>query len=256
MKQVLFIILSLGRFALPASLALNAYGSEECRINLAASILILKESKMEPDFRSVHGSCLMRHFLDRPDVAQAVLKIIRDPGEDLFLREDLIEVFGYINQRRKVKIESNLGPKLGAQERDAVDKMVANASPLLALTQAVKAMDDISPTTKYEFDFLHSFGEIAGNEANHVQLRSTAMNALHNSISSLISSGSFEEKTVRGYLELVQQVTAKKDNGSYFTGAGTAYRNLSAQLGNRVDSLTIGTEKEQKRGLASPAAGK
>jgi hypothetical protein len=230
-----------------------ADASEECKISLPGSVAILKDSKIDPDLRSIHGNCLMRHYLTRTDVATLLLKVIRDPSEDILLREDLIEAFGQVNQRKRIKIESNLGVKVSQQDKDAIDKTISNATPLIALTQAVKSMEEMVPATKLENDFLRTFSEIAHNEANHVQLRTVAVSALNNIVSSLIASGIYDDKMVKAYLDQVQAIAAKKDNATYFIGAQLAFRNLSGQLGTAYASQSpSGADKDPKRGLASP----
>lgn len=193
----------------------------------AKSLPTLKNANADPEQRAHAGLCLIGGALDQSEVARTVLQIIRDPKEDLFLREDLIDALAANPIRRTVKVEGSLGPKLGEEEKNAVDRTVASANTLLALTQAVKAMDEVVVVTRSENDFFRALSEIAQEEANHVLLRASAVNALEKLSAKAVQSGLYEEKMIRMTQETLRVIAQRDDSASHFSGAVYAYNRLA-----------------------------
>jgi hypothetical protein len=218
---------------------------EECRSSPEYSLQELKNPAADPDARAETGRCLSRYFLDKPEVAQAFLKIIRNPREDLLLREDLIQAFADSNLRRKLKVEQALTPKLNSQESAAVNRTVASAGDILAVAQAVKSMEETVPTTRFEGDFFRAFSEIAMDDANHVILRETAVAALEKISTKAVKSGLYEDRSIRLAQETLRTVASRADNGSYYSGASGAYSRLAtaglphfAEPGRMISSVS------------------
>lgn len=212
-----------------------------------------KNRGTDPDLRSEIGTCMVQFFLDRPEVAQLALKIIRNPKEDLFLREDLIDAFGATTLRRKVKIGGIPTPKLGAQEQVAVDRTIASVSDILAVTQAVKSMDEIIPVTPLENDFFRALSEIAEDNSSHVVLREHAVKALENASAEVAKSGAFDQKLVKITYDTLERLALQQDSASYYTGARLAFEGLA----NKGIPAFIGglpQEKDAGRMLSSETA--
>jgi hypothetical protein len=200
---------------------------DECRSSPEYSLQELKNPAADPDKRAETGQCLSRYFLEKPEVAHAFLKIIRNSREDLLLREDLIQAFADANLRRKVKVEQALTPKLNSQESAAVSRTVASAGDILAVAQAVKSMEETVPTTRLEADFFRAFSEIAMDDSNHVILREVAVGALEKISAKAVKSGIYEDRSIRLAQETLRTVASRADSGSYFTGASGAYERLA-----------------------------
>ncbi len=128
--------------------------SDLCRHTPDAALQQLASG--EPEQRSAQGLCLIKYHLGRNDVAHALLKIIRNPNEDLFLREDLITAFGQANLRRRLKVEEKLAPKMDQEAVAAVERTVSGVGSLLDLTQAVNSMDEVLPVTTQEGELFAS----------------------------------------------------------------------------------------------------
>jgi hypothetical protein len=200
---------------------------ESCRGSPEYSLQELKSKAADPDKRAAIGQCLSRHFLDKPEVAQALLKIIRNPREDLLLREDLIQAFADSSLRRKLRVEHQLTPKLNSQESAAVDRTVASAGDILAVAQAVKSMEEIVPTTRLEPEFFRALSDIVMDDSNHVVLREVAVAALEKISAKAVKSGVYDDRSIRLAQETLRTVASRADNGSYYTGASLAYSRLA-----------------------------
>jgi hypothetical protein len=215
------ILLSLG-ISSPAAAA------DKCRASPEFSLQELKSPAADPDLRSADGQCLARFYLEKPEVAETLLKIIRNPREDLLLREDLIQAFAEAPLRKKVKVEGALAPKLNQQESEAVSRTLASAQGILAVTQAVKSMDETVPVTRFEGDFFRLFSEIAMDDRNHVILRETAVSALEKVSAKAVKSGVYDDRSIRLAQESLRAVAERGDNGSYYSGAADAYERLAS----------------------------
>lgn len=207
-------------FFIPLFISGHAYGAA-----CPGAFQKLQNKKLDIDERAKAAQCLMFHQLDRPEVAQKLLRMIKDPSEDLFLREDLIEAFSQASLRKKIKVEGNLSPVLGEEEKNAVGSVASgNTNDLLAVTQAVKAMDEILPVTKFESDFFRAINEIALNESNHIMLRTVALDSLDKASRSIQQSGIFDEKIVRMSEETVRNLAIREETISYYSEAALAYQ--------------------------------
>ncbi|MGE3262489.1 MAG: hypothetical protein AB7K68_11980 [Bacteriovoracia bacterium] len=217
------------RYLLVASFLLlpAAHGAGSCP---ALSLATLKNSKASPGLRSQAGICLMEGQLEKNEVARAVLHIIRDPKEDLFLREDLIEAFAKAPLRRTVQVEGVNAPSMNQEEKENLDRTLSSrsASSLMAIAQAVKSMDEIVPVTRLEGDFFRALSEIAQEDTNHVLLRETAVVALEKLSQRTVESGLFEEKTIRMAQETLRVIAARDDVASYYSGAAQSYGRLAS----------------------------
>lgn len=202
-------------------------GPSECR-NIAAALKTLGTEK-DGELRSIVGICLVRYQLDKPEVAKSVLRILRDPTDDILLREDLIEAFADSPLRRKVRIEMQRpAPQLGRQEQQAIDRTMNGAQNLVAVTQAMGAMEDTAPVTAFEGEFFRVLNDIAIDESSHVLLRACAVSALEKIASKVVDSGIFDDRSIRLTRETMRSLAARDDEASYSTDAGQAYTRLVA----------------------------
>lgn len=204
-------------------LPLGAQAEGPCSVS---AISTLKNAKALPELRAEAASCLIPTSLREAEVAKAVLQIIRDPNEDLFLREDLVEYLGQNSFRRTTRVEGTLGKTLNTQEKEAVDRTLASANNLLAVAQAVKGMDEVSPVTKFENEIFRALSEIAQDENNHVLLRAEAVKALEKISQSVVASGLYDEKTIRMAQETLRVIALRSDDRSYHSGAVLAYNRM------------------------------
>lgn len=209
-------------FGLLLSGPAHAGDPADCRhVPLALKALA---SVKDPDHRVAAGVCLVRYQLDEPEVAKAVLRILRDPSEDILLREDLIDAFAESPLRKTVRIEApRAAPKLGRQEEEALERTMGGAQGLVAVTQAMGSMEEVAPVTAYEGEFFRVLNDIARDEGSHVLLRERAVNALAKIATKVVESGVYEEKTIRLTRETLRDVSSREDEASYFTRAGAAY---------------------------------
>jgi hypothetical protein len=221
MRTLPFLILCF--FASP-----NAHAAAgDCR-NTAESLKSLAGTN-DPELRSLLGACLVRYQLDKPEVAKQALRILRDPEEDILLREDLIEAFADAPLRRKVRIDlPKPASQLGRQDREALDRTVSGAQNLVAVTQAMGSMEDTSPVTAFEGDFFRALNDIALDESNHVLLRAYAVNALEKISAKVVDSGVFEERSLRLTRETLRTLAGRDDEASYSTEAARSYNRLVA----------------------------
>lgn len=211
----------------PAAQAAAQITNDECRTSPEYALQELKNPAADPEARGAAGQCLSRFFLDKPEVAQAFLKVIRNPREDILLREDLIQAFAESSLRRKVKVEQALTPKLKPEDNAAVNRTLASAGDILAVAQAVKSMDETVPTTRFEGEFFRAFSEIVIDDSNHVVLRETAVAALEKISAKAVSSGVYDDRNIRLAQETLRTVASRADNGSFYTGANVAYERLA-----------------------------
>lgn len=209
-------------FAAPAAHASAA----DCR-NLPRALAILADANQDPQLRSRAASCLLRNHLDQAEVNRAALRVLRDPAEDILLREDLIEAFADAPLRHQVKLEGRLAPELGQVEKDAVDRALSGAGSLLAAAQAVKTMEDTEAVSRFEADFFRAMSDIALDDSAHVLLRSAAVAGLEKISEKTYLSGVFDEKSVRLARETLRTVAARDDIASSSVNAGNAYNHLA-----------------------------
>lgn len=221
----------------------------------ANSLATFKNTKADADKRAELGACLIASSLDQAEVARAVLHVIRDGKDDLFLREELIEAFASAPIRKTIRVENTNTPVVGQEEKDALDRTVGGAKGLLAVTQAMKSMKETVATTKLENEFFRAFSEIAQDDGNHVLLRSTAVAALEKLSRRAVESGVYDDKTIRVSQETLRVVANRDDNAAYYTGANLAY-NRMADDGLPGYVALVRPEPAPARGLASMPAEK
>lgn len=188
----------------------------------------LQNRRADSDLRAELAQCLSRRELARPEVALALLKILKDKSEDVLLREDIASALAATQWRRKVKVEAALAPQLDAQDRKAVDHTVSGANDLLAVASAVNSMDEIVPVTKFEGEFLRAFGELAEGQETPVLLRVAAVAALEKTTTQLVESGVYEERNLRVAQNTLREIVDRDEDDSYFTGAAAAYGRLAS----------------------------
>jgi hypothetical protein len=218
----LHLILALALLA-PA----GAHASDACRSGPGQALTALRSPQTEPEFRAAQGTCLVRSYLDLPEVSEAALKIIKDPNEDLFLRQDLIEAFADARLRRRVKVKESLAPEVKKEDRETLERTAASAGQLLALAQAVKSMDETVAVCPQENQFLRAIAEIASADESAVVLRASAVASLEKVLTKIVGSGVYDDRSVRFAQESLRNVASRDDTGSYFSGAGSAYARLA-----------------------------
>lgn len=211
--------------------------ADECRAKSTRAIADLKNIATDAEERTRIGICLVKTSLDKPEVAEAVLKIIKDGSEDLFLREDLIAAFADSPLRKRIKVEEKIAPTVGAQEKAAVDHTSSSMSDILAVTQAVKSMNEVLPISKLEPEYFRAIGEIAKDESNHVELRAVAVDALAKLSRRVVESGVYEEAALRIAHDSLKIVAATEESSIFYVGAANHYTQL-AQAGLPVYSGT------------------
>lgn len=219
------LLFSLTAFAF--AVANPAHAGDSCRTSPGEALAALRSQQTEPDFRAAQGACLMRSFLDLPEVAQAALRIIKDPKEDLFLRQDLVEAFADARLRRQVKVKESLAPEVPKEDRENLERTAASASRLLAIAEKVKSMDETVATCASESQFLRAFADLAAADETPVVLRASAVESLEKVLNKIVPSGVFDERAVRFAQENLRNVASRDDTGSYFSGAGSAYARLA-----------------------------
>lgn len=216
------LIFSLALFAPVA-----AFSAEGCRNNPAAALAALRSGAAEPEARAAAGACLVRNYLDLPEVSAAALKVIKDSNEDLFLRQDLVEAFADARLRRKVKVKESLAPEVKKEDREALERTASSAGQLLAVAQAVTSMEDTVATCPQESQYLRAITEIAAADETPVVLRASAVASLEKVLPKLVSSGIYDDRAVRFAQEGLRNIAEREDPGAYFSGAGAAYGRLA-----------------------------
>ena len=199
-----------------------------CSVSAAQAAKTLLNRAADSSARSAEGTCALRTELSSAEVQAAALKVIQDPTEDLFLREDLIEAFGDAHLRRRVKVEEPIAPHLGKDEIAALEATVGGgAGRLLAAAQAVKSMDETQVVCPREAEFVRTLSTIARDEKSHVILRSVAVDSLEKAVKQMVTSKLYDERTLRLAQESLALVASAGDNASHFSGAAEAYGRLA-----------------------------
>ncbi len=207
--------------------AAQAFATEaDCR-QIPDALHTLGLTSVDPEIRAAAGVCLVQSHIEQPDVARAVLEVIRNSHEDTLLREDLIDAFAECTLRRKVKVQERLASPFGEQEKAAVDRNLGSVGPILAAAQGVKTIEEVVPVTRFEGEYFHALSEIALDEESNVLLRARAVSALERLSVRVVKSGSYDEKLIRLARETLRTVANRDDAASYFTNAGVAYSRLA-----------------------------
>ncbi len=207
-------------------LSVTSWAGAECRSNYGAALQALSRQATDPELRSVAGQCLVKYHLDKTEVAKEILRVLKNPEEDLFLREDLIDAFAHGTLRKKVQVKEALSPELNDQDREAVGRTVASAQDILAVTQAVKSMNETVSTVAMENEFFKVLGEIALNSTNHIILRSMAISALEEASKKIVASGLYEDRSLRITQDTLRALATSGENIDYYSGAHSAYERL------------------------------
>lgn len=206
-------------FLLLVLLALPAHAAREKCGEVSEAVKTLQKSK-DPEARSRVGTCLVRAHLGDTQVARTVLNILRDPSEDVLLKEDLIEAFANCTLRRKVRVDQKLLPEETArEERETINRNLGSVGRILATAEAVKGMDETIPVTQFEADFFRALSDIALDEQGHVLLRASAVSALERLNARVVSSGIYHEKSVRLARETLRTLASRDDDIAYVANA-------------------------------------
>jgi hypothetical protein len=211
MRLLTLAVFSFIYFLFPGDLARAAI-TKGCVKNFESSLKVLRSTQSDPDERIEEAKCLLKYHISKSEVAQAGLKIIKDPNEDLFLREDLVQAFGEATLRRSEKVEEALAPEVNDQDREALGRTVASsAQDLLAITSAVKSMNEVIPTTRWEGEYFRTLHAIVLDDANHILFRETAMQALELASKKVVESGLYDDRLLRQSFEALSTVAARED---------------------------------------------
>jgi hypothetical protein len=195
---------------------------------VSQALRLLNVVRQDPDARSQTGACLIQLHIDHPEVAKAVIRILRDPREDILLKEDLIAALAESPLRRKVRVESQLaGKPLAEREKEAMERNVGSVGAIIAAAQAVQAIEETVPVTQFEADFFRVLSDIALDDSSHVLLRTAAVRALERLSTRVVRSGIIDEKSFRVARDALHIVANRDDVASYLTEAGPAYSRLA-----------------------------
>ncbi len=197
-------------FLMVSAIDANA-NSKSCIQDYERSLKILRSTQSDPDERIEEAKCLLKHHISKSEVAQAGLKIIKDPKEDLFLREDLVQAFGEATLRKNEKVEEALAPEVNDQDREALGRTVASAQDILAITSAVKSMNEVIPTTRWEGEYFRVLHSIVLDDGNHIVFRATAVQALEAASKRVVDSGLYDDRLLRQSYETLKTVAARND---------------------------------------------
>ena len=208
----------------------------------------LGNTAVDSDERGDAATCLIHNQLHDDAAMAQVLRILRDPNEQLFVREDIVSALGAAHWRKKVEIRGSLTPEhISRQEDDALNRTVASAKDILAVTQAVKHMQDTASTSRYEGEFVRVLSELILNKENHIQLRMACVEALTQITKIQLDSGLFDERNLRIAYEALKENSSTSDSASFYSGAGPA---LEALRSNARGEL-LATMDKPGRSLSS-----
>lgn len=219
MHSNILLTITLAASILPFSLPFSsssqwahaAQNEKICLGDVTSSLQKLRSLNTDPDLRLDLGFCLVRYQLHRADVAQTALKILKDPSEDILLKEDLVAAFGEAELRKNEKVEESMAPEVNEQEKELLGRTVSSAQDILALTQAVKSMNEVSPVTRYESEFFRTLQSITLDDGNPVLLRAQAVQSLENASKKIVASGLYEERLIRQSYEAMRTVAGRDD---------------------------------------------
>lgn len=244
-KSVSFLsILLAAAFLVP----LTSQAAADCQ-NPFRVLDAFKNRKEDYEKRSHSAKCLVHFYLGRTDVGKALLSVLKNQKEDILLREDIMELVSSARLRKTVKVEEALTQEIGEQEQAAVNRTLASANHLLAVTQAVKSMDEVLPLTHLEHDFFRSMSEIAVNESNHVTLRTVAIESLERMAKAVVNSGVYDERSVKLTYDTLREVAISDETSSYYLGAASAFERFSGsnQMYARAQSSGRSLSSEESK---------
>jgi hypothetical protein len=130
--------------------------------------------------------------------------------------------------RKTVKVDEPLAPKIDKQSRVALGRTLASAEGILAVTEAVKSMDEVTPLTRYEPDLFRAISDLALDEHKSVILQATAVDTLEQLSRRVVASGVYDDASLRLARDTLRTVANRGDNASFYSGARQAYVRLAA----------------------------
>lgn len=218
--------------------------------SVSRSATILKNRKIDSDVRGTHGFCLVKRHLADPEASLAVLNVLRDRGDDLFVREDLAVALGSTGFRREVKVAESPSPAaITAEDREAVNRTVASVNPILQVTEAVKSMREVVAVTPREADFVKALGEVALDEDAHVMFRMVAVQSLTRIVKEMQGSGLSQDQVLHVGYESLKFASELPGEATWYIGAASAYDSI-AQDHSRI-LASLGEKGSSRRTPAS-----
>ncbi len=227
-----------------------AENDKTCLADVSGSLQKLKSLNTDPDHRLELGACLVKYQLHRSDVAQVALKILKDPSEDILLKEDLLQAFGQAELRRNEKVEESMAPEVNEQEKELLGRTVSSAQDILALTQAVKSMNEVVPVTRYESEFFRTLQSITLDDGNPILLRVQAVQSLENASKKIVASGLYEERLIRQSYEAMRTVAGRDDLANWSVEVQPAMQRLASA------GIPYFREEQKSVPIAGPASGR
>ncbi len=223
------------------------FRAEACEPDWKSELKILVNKKADEDRRSEAGACLVRGDLNHVEVANALVAILRNSAEPLFLREDLVEDLGNAQFRRTVSYNESLAPGISPTEKEAVNKTVKGANALLAVAENVKTIKEVLPVTGKENEIVRALTEIVIDEDSHVILREMAVKSITEIAAEMRRSGLYSDHTLHLAYESLRYASLMPGEATYFIGAGEAYAGVS----DFHNQILAGAKARNGRGLAS-----
>jgi len=166
----------------------------------------------DAEARSEAAQCLVRAHMGEPSVEKVLLRALKDPQEDPFLKEDILTGLAAISWRKEIVVEGNLGPTIDDEHRKAIGRTVAGAENLLAVTLAVKSMNETLSTVALESEFYRTLSDLALDEQNHVVTRMHAVQALEQIALKANGSGLYQERNLKTVRETLQLLQLREEN--------------------------------------------
>lgn len=182
--------------------------------------------KNDYDVRAKHAVCLIRYDFAKEGVAQAIFKTIKSENTDLIFKEDLILALSQANFRKKTAVDSELLKPLSQNEKQAVNRTIASAEPLLDVAGAVKKIDHIEAVTNIENDLLYYLSDQIKDANQDVSMRIASMQSLVTILSQIMKSGVYSEQAVKYSIDSIQYTSMLSDNASHYTRAKAALKFL------------------------------
>lgn len=222
MQKSLFFILTI-LFSSGAALA-----DVDCKNSPGKAINELKNVKNDPDLRAQWGACLFRNHFNNAEATQTLANIIRDPAEDILLREDLIEALADTPLRKKTKISMAPIAQVDKEEKEALAKNGRGLNALIEVTQAIRTAEEVVPASKYEGDFFKALSEVSVDDSAHILLRLTALSALEKITETTIASGVYDARYLKVAQESMQAVAMRDDPVAHYSGLHQNYEKIVA----------------------------
>lgn len=190
---------------------------------------------VDAEIRGQTAFCLVRHHLDKPEVASALLAALRDKNEHLFVREDIAQAFRYVSWRKRVAVKADIGTDISQADTQALSRALASVKPIIDATRSVKEITNIVPATKYEREFLETLLVIFADSESHIQFRIAAINSITAMVDQMVESDQYDDGLIRSAHDVIRQVASRQDFLSYYAGAEYGlerFGKLLARLGS------------------------